>query len=113
MLSPCTAPRWNTAMSTLGRASVPWAEAVRRRKGGIEPIPRRARAPALMNDRRVQQRMALSPLELGRAQHERGELLHVRVGGAAVVGGGANDLRIVELGGEHGPRLRGGLAVEH
>src|SRR5215475_12837498 len=102
MLSPSTAPRWNTAMSVLRRATVPWAAAARRRKRGMppRPMPSALSAPPFMKARRVQESM-LSPLELGRAEHERSELLDVGVAGAAIVRGGSHDLGAMELRDEH------------
>src|SRR5882724_12389309 len=111
MLRPSTAPRWKMAMRTFGRAPGLCAQAVRTRKRGTDPRPSRARAPDFMNARRVPQLIALPSLELGRAQHEGRDLFDVGIG--TVVHGGAGDLRIVELRGEHAPRLGGRLSLEH
>src|SRR5882762_3559046 len=84
----------------------------------MAPRPSRARAPPFMNERRVQwQSTGLSPLEFRGAQDEGRELIDIGVRPRAsrrlpVVEGGADDLRIVELSGEHGTRLRPRLSLE-
>src|SRR5216684_6635502 len=85
----------------------------------MAPRPSRARAPPFMNERRVQwQSTGLSPLEFRRAQDEGRELVDISIRRRAsrrrlpVVGSGADDLRIVELSGEHSARLRPRLSLE-
>jgi hypothetical protein len=51
MLSPSTAPRWNTVISTLRRAP-PAASAVRARNDGAKPRLTSARLPFFRNTRR-------------------------------------------------------------
>ena len=55
----------------------------------------------------------LPPLEFGRAEDERGQLLHVGVLGHPVVGGDSGDLRTLELGREHRAGRRRSLPVQH
>src|SRR5712664_2293873 len=101
MLRPSTAPRWNTAMTILGRVPRPSAYAVRTRKRGREPKASTAMAPPFMNERRVHSRMAprssprLAPLELGRAQDERRELRHVSLLRNAIIVRHSSDLGAV------------------
>src|SRR5688572_1136013 len=113
MLSPSTAPRWKSTTSTFERAARDWANAVRTTKRGATPSATSASAPPFTNDRRVHRCIALSPLELRRAEHERRQLLDVGVAGHAIVARGARDLRALELRREDGARLRRGGALQH
>src|SRR2546422_3350775 len=108
MLSPSTAPRWNTATSTRRRFSAAWA--ARKRKRGGAASATRAQAPALTNVRRVG--IPLSPLELGGADDERQELFDVRVRGGLVVRREPGDLGLAELGHENRAGARAHVAAE-
>ena len=100
MLRPSTAPRWKIATSTLPRrlGGPGGADQEARRRRQPRPGRRRRASGARVASR------ASSPLELRRAEDQRGQLGHVGVRRAAVVGAEPRDLRAAELGGQHGAR---------
>src|SRR2546430_4534135 len=106
MLSPSTAPRWETATRTLPGASA--AAAWTRNRGG----PASATSEHAPDFKKIRRFIAclLSPLELWGPQDQRGEFGDVGVRGAAVVRAQARDLRIGELRRKDRARLCARLA---
>src|SRR6266508_5554655 len=113
MLRPSTAPRWNNATSTL-RLPGSAAAAARSKKGGAPAKATSAQAPDRTNVLRVSMdALTVSPpLELGRPEHERDDLLDVGVHDA-IVRRRPPDLRVVELAPEDVAGGRRGLPMEH
>src|SRR6266508_4173245 len=113
MLRPSTAPRWNNATSTL-RLPGSAAAAARSKKGGAPAKATSAQAPDRTNVLRVSMdALTVSPpLELGRPEHERDDLLDIGVHDAIVRRRPA-DLRVVELAPENVAGGRRGLPMEH
>src|SRR5262245_1254292 len=112
MLSPSTAPRWNTPTRTLPRAAA--ALAARARKAGGVASAASTQPVSRSRTRRVSIVIASlsAPLELGGPEHQSRELRHVGIRGAAVVPRAPDDLGLVQLGGQHRARLLAGPAVQ-
>src|SRR2546429_8508501 len=107
MMRPSAAPRGKAAKRTLPGGAA--AAAFLRRKGGGPPSATSEHPPHLRKVRRFIAGL-LSPLELGRAEDQRGELRNVGLRRAAVVAARGCDLFTGELGRQDRPRLTARLA---